>query len=71
MLRRILMPLLLVGAVLGFANGFAHSHERWDAHHAAFERHVADLCVDAARSELHKAPPAPTLQPPAGDGNVP
>jgi hypothetical protein len=48
MRRRILMVLLGIGAVGGYAAGFAHMHECHRARTAAFERHVAEVCVDAA-----------------------
>ena len=59
--RKILIALLALGTVGGYATGFAsmRCHARW--RRAAFERHVAALCVDAARREpagAH-APPAP------------
>jgi hypothetical protein len=43
--RRILMGLLALGALGGFWSGFHHRH--YDQREA-FERHVADLCSDAA-----------------------
>ena len=45
--RRFLIAILAVGAVLGYGMGFrsmCHAHER----RAAFERHVAQVCVEAA-----------------------
>jgi hypothetical protein len=37
-----------LGTILGF--GFAVHAGRWHGHHRdAFERHVAQICVDAAR----------------------
>jgi hypothetical protein len=53
MRRRILMALLAMGAVGGYAAGFAHVHECHRARAAAFEHHVAEVCVDAAN---HRAP---------------
>jgi hypothetical protein len=35
---------LALGAILGFASAAHHMHER----HDAFERHIADVCTDAA-----------------------
>jgi hypothetical protein len=52
---RWMIPLLAAGAFFGFASGFAHLHEMRHAHQSAFERHIADVCLDAARG---KAPPA-------------
>jgi len=64
MARKFLMVLLGIGAVAGFGAGFArlfhhgfgHGHHAWGHHgpggksgrHAAFERHIADTCADAA-----------------------
>jgi hypothetical protein len=48
MKRKILMTLLAVGTLGGYALGIrsvCHGHAR----RAAFERHVAELCTDAAR----------------------
>lgn len=51
MKRKVLIVLLSLGTVFGFAGGALsvakHSHHR----RAAFERHVAQLCADAARHE--------------------
>jgi len=57
MRRPLLVFLLGLGALLGFGSGI-HSL-RWHswARRAAFERHVAQICVDAARSG--RLPPAP------------
>ena len=49
MRRRILMVLLGLGAVGGYASGFAHMHACHRARMAVFERHVADVCVSAAK----------------------
>lgn len=49
MKRPLLIALLTLGTVGGFAHGFAslrHHHHHRRAH---FERHVAQVCVDAAR----------------------
>lgn len=48
MRRRILMVLLAIGTVGGYAAGFARAHACHRAQTAAFERHVAEVCVDAA-----------------------
>ena len=50
MRRPILMVLLALGTLGGYASGFAHVRacHRW--REAAFERHVADVCVDAAKA---------------------
>lgn len=59
MRRKIAIVLLSVGTVAGYASGFAHlAHAR---HHrrAAFEQHVARVCVDAARAGHVPANTAP------------
>jgi hypothetical protein len=50
MKRTILIVLLTLGTIGGFASGAASM--RWRHHHrrAAFEQHVARVCVDAART---------------------
>jgi hypothetical protein len=47
------MGLLAIGAIGGFASGFAHlaCHRYgggWHGRHEAFERRVADVCAEAA-----------------------
>jgi len=61
MKRPLLIALLTLGTVGGFAHGFAslrHHHHR----RARFERHVAQVCVEAARradaADRGQAPPA-------------
>jgi hypothetical protein len=49
MKRRILIALLGLGTVGGFAAGAASLSCRAQHRRAHFERHVASLCVDAAR----------------------
>ena len=60
MKRRFLIVLLTLGTIGGFGSGIAsmrcHAHSR----RAAFERHVAKVCVDAARRS--KAAPADSAQ---------
>jgi hypothetical protein len=46
--RRIKVALLLLGAVAGYASGIVCMRERAHSRHAAFERHVADVCTAAA-----------------------
>ncbi|HJL15613.1 MAG TPA: hypothetical protein RMH99_08160 [Sandaracinaceae bacterium LLY-WYZ-13_1] len=51
MKRTLLIALFAFGTVAGFGSGFASLacwHHRADARRAAFERHVADVCVEAA-----------------------
>ena len=49
MKRRILIALLALGAIGGYAAGFASVGCRAHDRHARFEQHVAKICVDAAR----------------------
>lgn len=49
MRRKITIALLALGTVGGFASGLSSMRCRAEARRAAFERHVASLCVDAAR----------------------
>lgn len=56
MQRRLLVVLLALGTLGGYAAGFASLNCHRDRR-AAFERHVADVCVEAARQEsLTRAP---------------
>ncbi|MEZ4226478.1 MAG: hypothetical protein R3B13_36365 [Polyangiaceae bacterium] len=58
MRRRVKLGLLLAGAIVGYGAGvarLAHHHRAWGGYgwrgyerRAAFERHVADVCTDAA-----------------------
>jgi hypothetical protein len=53
MRRRILIALLAFGTLGGYAMGvrsLCHARGR----HEAFERHVAEVCVDAARGEMRR-----------------
>jgi hypothetical protein len=56
MKRKILIALLTLGTLGGFAGGAASLACARHRHHAAFEQHVAKLCADAARAE--SPPPA-------------
>ena len=49
MKRKILIGLLALGTVGGYASGFACARHRAHERHDSFERHVADLCVSAAK----------------------
>jgi hypothetical protein len=60
MKRKILIVLLSIGTVAGFASGFAH--HRWRSRH--FESHVADVCADAARRAQAEKPVAPATKAP-------
>ena len=49
MKRRLLIVLLTLGTVGGYSAGFAGMRCRAHARQAAFEQHVAKVCIDAAR----------------------
>ncbi len=55
MKRRILAVVLALGTVAGFASGI-HSMRCHRERRAAFERHVASVCIDAARGEGRDEP---------------
>lgn len=48
--RRLLIALLALGTVGGYTAGFASLACRAKYRREAFERHVAQVCVEAARS---------------------
>ena len=60
MRRSIVMVVLGLGVIGGYASGFAHMRHCSRDRRAAFEQHVAKVCVDAARGNA-----APSLQPDA------
>jgi hypothetical protein len=49
MKRRFLIVLLTLGTIGGFGSGIASMRCHGESRRAAFERHVAKVCVDAAR----------------------
>ena len=49
MKRKVIMGLLALGTLGGFASGFASMKCHARNRHEAFERKVADVCVRAAR----------------------
>ena len=51
MRRRLIIALLALGTIGGYGMGFASMRCRAQHRRAAFERHVAEVCVDAARGE--------------------
>ena len=68
MRRPFLLFLLALGALIGFGSGVQQLRwHRW-AQRAAFERHVAEICVDAARSGQLPSGPLPGRGPPGGPG---
>jgi len=52
--RRIVMAILAAGAIGGYAMGIHGACHRHHDRRAAFERHVAEVCVDAARRSDQK-----------------
>ncbi len=48
MRHRLLIALLAFGTVAGFGSGFFHLGARAAERRASFERHVADVCAEAA-----------------------
>ena len=60
MRRKILIAVLALGTVGGYVSGFAHMRCSGRARRAAFEAHVAKVCVDAASG---KAPAEPAAAP--------
>ena len=50
MKRSALIVLLSVGAITGFGSAFFHAGQCHQSRRDAFERHIAKVCVDAARS---------------------
>lgn len=69
MRRPFLIVLLALGALLGFGSGIQQLRwHRW-ARQAAFERHVAEICVNAARTgQLPPPGPGAGRGPGAGPG---
>jgi hypothetical protein len=53
-MHRILVVVLLLGAIGGFASA---AHHHFGDRHEAFERHLADVCTDATLRALAKAGP--------------
>jgi hypothetical protein len=49
MKRRLLIALLALGTVGGYGAGFASMSCHAHARRAAFERHVANVCAEAAK----------------------
>ncbi len=58
MKRRILIAVLTLGALGGYSAEFAGMRCRAHARQAAFERHVAKVCTDAARDANGTGPEA-------------
>ena len=58
MRRRILVVLLAFGAVVGYWSALTHWHGR-RARMGWWDRHVAEICVDAARRGSSELPASP------------
>lgn len=67
MRRFFLVPLFALGAVIGFGSEFHHHGAcRWQDRQAEYERHVADVCVNAAlNAQQQRAATTPTVVPTA------
>jgi len=46
--RKLLIGALVLGTIGGFASGFCSMRHHHMSRRAAFERHVADVCLEAA-----------------------
>jgi hypothetical protein len=55
--REMRIVLLTAGVILGFGSGFHALRMRHWERRMAWERHVAGLCVDAARGSPARQPP--------------
>jgi hypothetical protein len=57
-IRRVLIALFALGTIGGYGSAIAGASCRAHARRAAYERHVAHLCSDAARhpSDVHDEP---------------
>ena len=58
MRRDVRIALLTAGVILGFGSGFHALRMRHWERRQAWERHIAGLCVDAARQAPARPPPA-------------
>ena len=65
MRRKLLIALLALGTVGGYASGFASLRHCQSQRRQSFEQHVAQVCVDAARKDDASRQ---TAQPPAYNG---
>ena len=68
MRRDLRIALLAAGVVLGFGSGFHSLRMRAWQHRMAWERHLAGICAEAARTGT---PSAATPSWPAPPGEVP
>jgi hypothetical protein len=53
--RKLIIAGLLLGTIGGFASGFCSLRQHHQGRRAAFERHVADVCVEAAERRHKRA----------------
>jgi hypothetical protein len=51
MKRRILLVVLGLGTLAGFGSAFCEARARHGARRETFERHVAEVCLEAARAK--------------------
>jgi len=65
MRRKLLMALLALGAVGGYAAGFASVHGRFGHEHRSFHERIADECAQAALRVRDRAPAQPVTQSPS------
>jgi hypothetical protein len=70
MKRKILIALLAMGTIGGYASGFASMKGQCHSRHDSFERHVADLCVGAAK-RADASTHATTVADPTRTGDAP
>lgn len=66
MRRDVRIVLLTAGVLVGFGSGFHSLRMRHWERRLAWERHMAGLCVDAARGA--RVPPLPAFLPPDEGG---
>ena len=63
MRRRLLIALFAFGTLGGYGSAFATSHACARQRQAAWERHVAHLCADAAKNPAPAAQDDPSYRP--------
>jgi hypothetical protein len=56
--RKLMIALLCAGTIVGYGSAFASARRHMEARHDAYERHVAQVCVEAARHPAAAAAPA-------------
>jgi hypothetical protein len=53
--RKLVIGALVLGTIGGFASGFSSMRRHHMSRRAAFERHVAEVCVEAAERRQKRA----------------